>query len=71
MNERRMEDEPLQEFEENVNVQITRNMNLEILKRRWKKIWKGYMHKDYFGNQITEMHCVGYFIVLMIIKRLT
>jgi len=29
-----MEDEPLQELEENVNVQITRNMNLEILKRR-------------------------------------
>jgi len=27
MNERRMEDEPLQELEENVNVQITRNMN--------------------------------------------
>jgi hypothetical protein len=34
MNERRMEDEPLQELEENVNVQITINMNLKMLRRR-------------------------------------
>jgi hypothetical protein len=29
------------------------------------------MHKDYFGNQIIEMHYVEHFIVLMITKKLT
>jgi hypothetical protein len=28
------------------------------------------MHKKYFGEEITNMHCVGHFIVLMIIKNI-
>ncbi len=28
------------------------------------------MKKDYFGNQIVEMHCVKHFIMLMITKKL-
>jgi hypothetical protein len=28
------------------------------------------MHKKYFGEQTTKMHCVRHFIVLMITKRL-
>ncbi len=34
MIERRMEDEPLQEHEENVTVQITRNRNLENIEEK-------------------------------------
>jgi hypothetical protein len=37
MNERRMEDKPLQELEENVNVQIIRNMNLENIEEKMKE----------------------------------
>jgi hypothetical protein len=37
MNERRMEDEPLQEPEENVSVQITRNKNLENIEEKMKE----------------------------------
>jgi len=36
-----------------------------------KENLKSYMHKDYFKNQIVEMHCVEYFIMLIIIKKLT
>ncbi len=28
------------------------------------------MHKEHFGKEIVEMHCVGHFIVLMITKKL-
>jgi hypothetical protein len=47
-----MEDEPLIELEENGNVQIKGNRNPEQMKRKWKKILKNCMHKDFFGNQI-------------------
>jgi hypothetical protein len=40
------------------------------MKRKCKKYIKNYMHKDYFGNQIAEMHYVGHFIMLMITKKL-
>jgi hypothetical protein len=28
------------------------------------------MHKEHFGEEITKMHCVGHFIVLMITNKL-
>jgi hypothetical protein len=28
------------------------------------------MHKEYFGEEIIKLHCVGHIIVLMIIKKL-
>ncbi len=28
------------------------------------------MLKEHFGKEIVEMHCVGYFIMLMITKKL-
>jgi hypothetical protein len=36
-----------------------------------KKNCKRYMKKDYFGNQMIEMHCVRRFIMSMITKKLT
>jgi hypothetical protein len=41
----------------------------KIMKKKWKKFWESYMHKDYFGNHIIEMFYVGHFIVLMITKN--
>jgi hypothetical protein len=29
------------------------------------------MHKEHFGEEITQMHCFGHFIVLMITKKST
>jgi hypothetical protein len=40
------------------------------IQRIKKKIWKHYMQKDYFANQIVEMHCVRHFIMLMIRKKI-
>jgi hypothetical protein len=35
-----------------------------------KIILRSYVHNEYFGEEIVEMHCVGHFIVLMITKKL-
>jgi hypothetical protein len=61
-----MEDKPLQKLEENASVWAEGSRNPKIN----QKIWKSYMYKDYFGNQIRKMICVGHFTMLMITKKL-
>ncbi len=62
----RMEDEPLQKLKK---MQVFEQKEVGI-QRLIKKIWKSYMYKDYFGNQIRKMICVGHFTMLMITKKL-
>jgi hypothetical protein len=66
INEVRIEDEILPKLEEmgSFRIEGSRNPKMnEIIKNN-------YMHKEHFGEEIIEMHCVGHFIVLMITKKL-
>jgi hypothetical protein len=70
MNEVKVEDEPLQEFEENENVWKEGSRNLEKKLRENDFFLEWCMHKDYFKNHIAKMNYVGHFSMLMITKKL-